>query len=369
MPHTIESHPPVPLLRDRGVGLAALWLVVVFAFNLTQASTSGQVTGLAVGAPFLASALVDRVDRVVYVGVATVAVTALYSAVEGVPWNASALVRYVAFAVATAFAAWVAHVRLRERRQTVSLSGVARSVQTAVMRLDDAPTARATIGLRYRAADVQALIGGDALEVVDTPWGVRVLVADARGKGLASLRASTLALGAFREWAHEEPDLADLLMRLHVSLARELDDDDFVTALVAQLDDLRFTFASAGHPFPTLVRQQQATELALDAVTTTPLAMQVPHRRPRAASIDLMAGDAVLMVTDGLLEARDRDGRFFPFELAAAAAFTGADVEASIDLLLAAASEHAAGRLSDDIAVAAIRIDDGHRAAEPPRQK
>ena len=90
--------------------------------------------------------------------------------------------------------------------------------------------------------------------------------------------------------------------------------------------------------------------------------MRVPRRPARSASIELMAGDVVLMVTDGLLEARNTGGTFFPFELESTTCFTDSDVGVCVDRLLEAASKHAAHTLSDDIAVAAIRIDDGHRA-------
>src|SRR6478752_7333777 len=278
MPHTLpsHSHQPVPFYKDRGIALAAAWLVLIVLFNLYRGT--GQITGLTVAAPFLAAALVERAIRVVWVGLAGLLVVLVSAAVNDTPWDLAQQVRFGAVVVATVISYLISRSQLRARSRTVDINEVARATQRAVMRLHAPETDRATIALRYRAADVDALIGGDALEVVETKWGVRILVADARGKGLGSLRASTLALGSFREWAHEEEQLTDLLDRMHNSLQRELGEDEFVTALVAQLDDLTFTFASAGHPFPILVRHQVATDLELDAVTTTPLAMRVPRR-------------------------------------------------------------------------------------------
>ena len=360
MPHTLHRHVPVPFYKDRGVGLAVIWLLVVLAFNFWW--DSGQITGVTVAAPFLAATMTEKASRVLWVGAAGVAVVVISTEHVGTGWEAASRIRVVAVLLAAGISFFISRSQLRARSRTVDITEVARATQRAVMRLEAPHHARATVALRYRAADVQAMIGGDALEVVDTRWGMRILVADARGKGLGSLRASTLTLGSFREWAHEEPDLTVLLDRMHRSLVRELGADEFVTALVAQLDDLTFSFASAGHPFPTLVRHHEPIELELDAVTSPPLAMRLtPRRQAHAASITLMAGDVVLMVTDGLLEARDGAGRFFPYELSTTTCFADSDVEAGVDRLLAAAAEHATAGLSDDIAIAAIRIDDGRR--------
>jgi hypothetical protein len=357
--HTIEREKPVPFHRDLGVRVSVAWLVVL---SLVTVLLDSQLTGLVAVAPFLAAALSERVTRVLVIAVLACVVFVLTATVIDAVWNDAQWIRFWGVVVSGAVAALAGASRERERRNTIGIDEVAREVQRAVMRLQAPFTDRASTALRYRSADVQALIGGDALEAVDTRWGVRFLVADARGKGLASLRASTLTLGAFREWAHVEPDLTVLLDRLHRSLDRELDEDDYVTALVAQLDDLTFSWASAGHPMPMLVRQHQVTELDRDAVPTQPLAMKVPRRPACAGTIGLMAGDVILMVTDGLLEARDSRGRFFPMELEASECLAGPDVGAGVDELIAAASRHSSGALADDIAVAAIRIDDGSRA-------
>lgn len=356
--HTIQRARPVPVHRDLGMRVALGWLVLLMGLSMVLNS---QLTGLLAVTPFLAAALSQRIRRVAVLTVLSLVVFVVVAAAVDATWDKAQWIRFCGVAAAGVVATWAGLVRARERRSTIDISTVAREVQTAVMRLRAPQSARASTALRYRSADVQSLIGGDALEVVDTKWGMRFLVADACGKGLASMRASTLTLGAFREWAHEEPDLGDLLARLHLSLDRELDPDDYVTAVVAQLDDLTLSFATAGHPFPVLVRQDEVTELD-DVVPTPPLAMHVPRRTPTTGSVELMAGDVVLMVTDGLLEARDAAGRFFPLELVAGSCFTGVDVATGVDRLIAAVSEHSRGSLADDIAVAAIRVDDGSRA-------
>jgi sigma-B regulation protein RsbU (phosphoserine phosphatase) len=50
----------------------------------------------------------------------------------------------------------------------------------------------------YHSAAEQAAVGGDLYEVLDSPWGVRLLVGDVRGKGLDAVRLANRVLGCFR---------------------------------------------------------------------------------------------------------------------------------------------------------------------------
>ena len=52
------------------------------------------------------------------------------------------------------------------------------------------------------------------------------LVADARGKGLAAIRTSTVAIDAL-EWAHEVPALSDVLLHMDASISGERTQEAF----------------------------------------------------------------------------------------------------------------------------------------------
>ena len=116
------------------------------------------------------------------------------------------------------------------------------------------------------SASTEANIGGDAYEALLTPFGLRVLVADARGKGLPAVLSSAVAVGAFREWAFVEEDLGDLICRMNASVGREVADVDFVTALVAEFCDDQLRYVAAGHPAPVLLRDGSARELEVHTV-------------------------------------------------------------------------------------------------------
>jgi hypothetical protein len=60
---------------------------------------------------------------------------------------------------------------------------------------------RPAVHRHNHSAAEQAAVGGDLYEVLDSPWGVRLLVGDVRGKGLDAVRLANRVLGCFRALA------------------------------------------------------------------------------------------------------------------------------------------------------------------------
>lgn len=116
----------------------------------------------------------------------------------------------------------------------------------------------------YLAAETGAQIGGDLYDVVQTRYGVRMIVGDVRGKGLPAVRAAAIVLGAFREAVHYEDDLMEVVDRCEAALLRDAAVsgagnadailEGFVTALVAQIPDgPHIDVINRGHPPPLLL--------------------------------------------------------------------------------------------------------------------
>ncbi|MGK3092578.1 SpoIIE family protein phosphatase [Streptomyces sp. WAC01325] len=113
-------------------------------------------------------------------------------------------------------------------------------------RHDDDRARRASLavgGSVLADADAEARIGGDAYAIQDTPFGIRILVGDIRGKGVGAVSITTTLIGAFREAAHHTSSLEELAERLEHSLERDQaqhshpsHDEEFTTALIAEID-------------------------------------------------------------------------------------------------------------------------------------
>jgi serine phosphatase RsbU (regulator of sigma subunit) len=200
--------------------------------------------------------------------------------------------------------------RDQELAQTHRIADVAQRVL-----LRPVPERVGPVGLavRYQSAASGARIGGDLYDVVTTPDSVRLIVGDVEGKGLPAVASAAAVLGAFREAAHEEDDLTAIAARIETSLARQPDDEHFVTAVLAEIshDGDKMELLSCGHPAPLLVRDGRA-RLIGSSQNSLPLGLGQLADVPRIPLVSpFEPGDQLLFYTDGVSEARNRAGEFF----------------------------------------------------------
>jgi serine phosphatase RsbU (regulator of sigma subunit) len=194
------------------------------------------------------------------------------------------------------------------RAQTGRLADVQRvadAAQRAILAPPPQQLGPIRLAARYVAAAAEAQVGGDFYEVVARHSGARLLIGDVRGKGLAAVRTATVVMGEFRA-ARRKDNLAEVAARLDRRMRPYLGDEDFVTALLADLnDDGTVEMVSCGHPSPLHLTGSQITEVGLPA--GLPLGLGAA---PDPARMRLAPGERLLLYTDGAIEARDRERRF-----------------------------------------------------------
>jgi serine phosphatase RsbU (regulator of sigma subunit) len=175
---------------------------------------------------------------------------------------------------------------------------------------------------------------------------VRLLIGDVRGKGLTAVRTATIVLGEFRAAAADVDDLGDLAAQIDRRVRHYLGDEDFVTALVAEIrEDGSYALACCGHPSPLLARGGQVTEM--DIEHSLPLGLGAA---PSVLAGRLEPGDRLLMYTDGIIEARNADGGFVDFMEVVEAVGNGS-LNNALDQILAALHEATGPELGDDLAL------------------
>ena len=339
----LAGQSPLSPASRAGVGAAAVLLIIVAAVELADGGDPNYV-GLIAAAPFLAAVFASW--RVV-LGVGTVAtLAALAFAVAGPAMTTQPAVNVAGVALATGIAAAVAALRQRQAERIAELARLARIAQQAVLRPIGPQVGTLAVAGRYISAAAVADIGGDLYEALDTPYGIRILIGDVRGKGLDAVRLASIVLGSYRHVAFERADLRAIVADLDRAVARSVGDEDFVTAVLVEERGGTLTIVNCGHPPPLLLRRGAA--IPLEPPATAPPLGFMPVVQPRVERLE--PADRLLLFTDGLGEAR-RDGEFFPTAERAWGLLGHGKVADGLASLEAALVEWVRGRLDDDIAL------------------
>jgi serine phosphatase RsbU (regulator of sigma subunit) len=266
----------------------------------------------------------------------------------------------VVTAVSTAGTALTA---LKEQ-QIANVISVAEAAQRAVLRPLPAQVGPLEFGVVYLAAAAEAKVGGDLYDVAKTPYGIRLIIGDVRGKGLGAVEVAADVLGMYREVAHEVHTLAELARRLDAGLARRWGQhEEFVTALLVEIDPNggRLTMYSCGHPPPILISPEGVTVLEVPAPAPPLGLLTLGDGSGAARSLPFKPNNQLLLYTDGVTEARDGRQVFYPLDerLAVLGATTPAiksgDSVTLLELLRDDLLRHAGAPLEDDAALLLIR--------------
>ncbi|WJV49881.1 PP2C family protein-serine/threonine phosphatase [Streptomyces flavofungini] len=281
----------------------------------------------------------------------------------------------VFFAVGTGLVLQVRHALLRELRQLREVAGAAQNVLLRPLppRVDGFALAAGRLSATHGAS-----VGGDLYEVAATDHGVRLVMGDVRGHGLAAIGTAAAVLGSFREAAHEEPELPLVLRRLERALARHLRErsraehpasgaappegplaEEFVTVLLVEIGpDGDVRALNCGHPWPYRLRGRAEPMPGGDPLP--PLGpFPLPADLPPARLGRLLPGDALALYTDGMEDARDTAGRFFPLQsvLTEAARTAPVSPQRVIHAVYGELLRHIGRLTSDDAALLVLRND------------
>lgn len=329
-----------------GIGAALALLALVSALELADGRPVHYLALMA-AAPLLAAVLASW--RVVLgLGVLATGTGIAFVLVETTTSLVTA-VNVAGIALASAIAAGVAAVRQRQSERIVELSRLASVAQQAVLRPLGPQVGTLAVAARYISSTATAEIGGDLYEVMDTPYGVRMIIGDVRGKGLDAVRLASIVLGSYRHVAYERADLRAVVADLDRAVARNVGDEDFVTAALVEERGGTLTIVNCGHPSPLLLRR--GAVIPLEPPAPAPPLGFMPVVRPRLERLE--PGDRLLLFTDGLGEAR-RDGEFFPTADRAWRLLGHGTVADGLASLETALVEWVHGRLDDDIALVLI---------------
>jgi serine phosphatase RsbU (regulator of sigma subunit) len=332
-------------------------MAVVTAVDLVAGPGAGFLPLLSLGPAF--ASLVGGLRRSAAIGLLAVALCVVLRLYDG---QFHALHGYTAVvSVAGVAIAGLAATAGRQRREAelATVRSIAEVAQRVLLRPVPRRAGDLRIAVSYTSAAAEARIGGDLYEVVTSPGGVRVIVGDVQGKGLEAVETAAIVLGAFREAAHDEPDLASVSARLERALNRRLAGEEFVTAVLVEVNDNHtVTLLNYGHPDPLVLRADGTQTFAEPPQPAPPLGLaDIGPKGPVPFQVPFAPGDQMLLYTDGVTEARDPRGRFYPLD-ERAFLLKDPDPDTALEAVRQDLEHHTQGPLHDDAAMLLLRYRD-----------
>jgi hypothetical protein len=367
---------PDRILRLTLLVLPGLWVLGVLVLSFT-AGARMQLTPLLAAAPVIACASTGRRQCVVLAcGCALFALVPVPGEPVGLGQRLGTALAVVCVAGASFL---IAQRRIRLHRVLEELRRIAEVAQQVVLRPVPERIGPVSTAVSFLAAASGARIGGDFYEVIETPYGLRAILGDVRGNGLAAVGGAAALLGAFREAGAVEPALVTVAVRLDAALARhatairsagfagepDLRAEDFATAVLVQIpadgpDCYSAELVVCGHPAPYVFRPGCVRLIGLDE-PAPPLGMRALASGPDAlasCTVPFSPGESLVLYTDGVTDARDRSGAFFPLAEVLSDILAdprGHEPEGITETLRERLVAHTRGALHDDAAVLVLR--------------
>lgn len=212
--------------------------------------------------------------------------------------------------------------RVRREEEVHRLRSAAAALQRQIVRPLPLRTGDVVVDGLYQPVEEDAMVGGDMYEVAASPYGTRMLIADVQGKGLPAIGTALAVLGAFREAVYREDTLTGVVEALESAVARHNvfatrtgEPERLVTALVLGIGQEQSVEAvNCGHIAPYVIHDGDAYQAVLGE-PAVPLGLAALAMAPRRSTrFTFPDRAALLLCTDGVTEARDRRGSFYPLE-------------------------------------------------------
>ncbi|MER5883299.1 PP2C family protein-serine/threonine phosphatase [Streptomyces sp. NPDC001941] len=340
-------------------------LVLLLAAALELATPTHIVATPLFAAACVAAGVLLPLRGTVAVVVTAVAVELLIKAWLALPMGPDDWVHALDVPIAGALGVAAHQLRSRYGTRLAAVREVAEAAQRAVLPTPAERLGGIRVAAEYRAAQSGSRIGGDFYAAVDTPHGVRLVVGDVRGKGLGAVGLAAILLGAFRESAIRDVGLEEVALRMDEAAAREAarrggEDrwEGFATALLVEVSAAepgRLRLLNCGHASAYLFGADGAVRELHSRRPGSPLGLDMGLLDAVAPEeVELPFDAVVLLLTDGVTEARDAQGTFFdPARHLTATAW--GEPAAVLGSVVDAVARWTGGARDDDMALLAFR--------------
>jgi phosphoserine phosphatase RsbU/P len=240
-------------------------------------------------------------------------------------------------------------------------TAIARALQASLLPPELPAATAVDFWARYHPAGEGNEVGGDFYDVFAVGEDWVLVMGDVCGKGAEAAAVTALARYTIRAAAIHDPDPALVLRELNTAMLSQLDSSEprrFVTVCCVHLtrgtEGVTVEVACGGHPLPLVLRADGTVEAVGRPGTLLGVMDEVSVETRRTV---LAPGDALVTVTDGVLEARRQGGLFGDEGLASLlASLAGSDAGEISAAIESAALAQEGGLARDDIAVLVARV-------------
>jgi serine phosphatase RsbU (regulator of sigma subunit) len=196
-----------------------------------------------------------------------------------------------------------------------------------------------------------ASIGGDYYDVFNIDKSrLAVAIGDVSGHGLSTGLVMAMVKAAITTLVEEGADETSLFQRLNDLVHRSTERRAFMTLAFTIFDLERRTIrhTNAGHLYPYLLRRGVGEAIAIES-PSLPLGVRT-HIASNTVEVELREGDALVYLSDGMIEAQNENGDPFGFDQLEAllARQTDHDAAALREAILDAVARHSGSRPADD---------------------
>ncbi|MDQ3281599.1 MAG: SpoIIE family protein phosphatase [Acidobacteriota bacterium] len=206
-----------------------------------------------------------------------------------------------------------------------------------------------------------ASIGGDYYDVFNIDKSrLAVAIGDVSGHGLSTGLVMAMVKAAITTLVEEGADETSLFKRLNELVYRSTERRAFMTLAftIFDLERGKVRHTNAGHLFPYLLRRGEPSVISIES-PSLPLGVR-EHISAHTVEIDLHEGDAIVYLSDGIVEAQDENGDPLGFDQLEALLTAHIDAPPSVirDTMLDAVARHSGSRAAeDDRTVMVVRFD------------
>jgi sigma-B regulation protein RsbU (phosphoserine phosphatase) len=156
-------------------------------------------------------------------------------------------------------------------------------------------------------------VAGDYFDYLQLPDGsLAIVIGDVSGHGFDSALLTASVSGHIRSFAETHSSVEEILTHTNAAMCAEIEVGHFVTLLLARIElpSRMLHFANAGHPSGYVLDQEGGVKATLLS-GSLPLAVLPDTKFSVGHPVPLESGDIVVLITDGVLEARSSEGELF----------------------------------------------------------